>query len=291
MTTETTPAAAAETPAHSSERASGTTEPKPLGGPDLNIPAPEAETQEKTTDTQQPAAETQDTGAPEPKEGKPEGQGEDESRKQNKVPAKERIGQLTAQRNEWQLRAQAAEAELNRLRQPLQQPGIDATQDEVDRFNVKSAVREGRMEDIAREREQAIQQSLAARDATIQAKAEAVADRMPGLWEGLRSLPTLSQETADFIATSDKGAEVAYFLTQNPSEAARLASLHSYHQGIELARIESRLTAAPQVRKQTAAPPPPPKMPGAPSASAKDPADMSPAEYSAWYRERQKKKA
>src|SRR5690606_36348849 len=68
-----------------------------------------------------------------------------------------------------------------------------------------------------------------------------------------------SQETADFIATSDKGAEVAYFLTQNPSEAARLASLHSYHQGIELARIESRLTAAPQVRKQTAAPPPPPK--------------------------------
>jgi hypothetical protein len=286
MTTETTPAAAAATPAPQSS----TAETNPLPGPALNIPAPEAATQEQTN-TQQPAAETQAPGTPEPQEGKPEGQGEDESKKANKVPAKERIGQLTAQRNEWQLRAQAAEAELQRLRQPLKEPGPNATQDEVDRFNVKAAVREQRAEEANVERETAIQQAMAVRDATIQAKAEAVADRMPGLWQQLTSLPVLSNETAEFIAASDKGAEVAYFLTQNPNEARRIASLHPYHQGIELARIESRLTAAPQVRKTTAAPPPPPKMPGAPSVAAKDPADMSPAEYSAWYRERQKRKA
>lgn len=284
--TETTPAAAAATPASQSS----TAESQVIPGPALNIPAPEAATQEQAN-TQQPAAETQAPGTPEPQEGKPEGQGEDESKKANKVPAKERIGQLTAQRNEWQLRAQAAEAELQRLRQPLKEPGPNATQDEVDRFNVKAAVREQRAEEANVERETAIQQAMAVRDATIQAKAEAVADRMPGLWQQLIALPVLSNETAEFIAASEKGAEVAYFLTQNPNEASRLAGLHPYHQGIELARIESRLTAAPQVRKTTAAPPPPPKMPGAPSVAAKDPADMNPAEYSAWYRERQKRKA
>lgn len=281
--TETTPAAAAVTPASQSS----TTETKPLPGPALNIPAPEAATQ----DTQPPAAETQESGTPEPQEGKPEGTGEDESKKPNKVPAKERINQITAQRNEWQMRAQAAEAELQRLRQPLREPGPNATQDEVDRFNVKSAVREQRAEEVASEAAQASEAAAALRAATIQAKAEAVADRMPNLMQQLQALPTLSEACVEFMASSDKGAEVGYFLTQNPNEAARISALHPYHQGIELARIEARLTAAPQVRKTTSAPPPPPRLTGSPSAAAKDPADMSQAEYSAWYRERQKKKA
>lgn len=276
--TETTPAAAAETPAHTqSSTAESTT-------PALNIPAPEAETQ----DTQLPAAETQDTGTPEPKEGTPEGTGEDESKKANKVPAKERINQITAQRNEWQMRAQAAEAELQRLRQPLREPGPNATQDEVDRFNVKAAVREQRAEEVASEAAQAVEAAAALRAATIQAKAEAVADRMPNLMQQLQALPALSEACVEFMATSDKGAEVGFFLTQNPVEAARISALHPYHQGIELARIEGRLTAAPQVRKLTSAPPPPPRMPGAPSAAAKDPSSMTMEEYAAWTQKRGK---
>ncbi|MFA5952241.1 MAG: hypothetical protein WC807_18390 [Hyphomicrobium sp.] len=281
--TETTPAAAAAMPASQSS----TTETSPLPGPELNIPAPEAATQ----NTQPPAAETQDTGTPEPQEGKPEGTGEDESKKQNKVPAKERIGQLTAQRNNLQAENFSLRQEIERLKQPLREPGPNATQDEVDRFNVKAAVREQRVEELTSQANMAAEQAMAVREATIEAKAEAVADRMPGLMQQLKALPVLSEPCVEFMAASDKGAEVGYFLTQNPNEAARISALHPYHQGIELARIESRLSAAPQVRKLTSAPPPPPRMPGAPSIAAKDPADMNQAEYSAWYRERQKNKA
>lgn len=280
MSTETTPAAAAETPAHTqSPTAESTT-------PALNIPAPEAETQ----GTQPPAAEKQDTGTPEPQEGTPEGNGEDESKKPNKVSAKERISQITAQRNEWQMRAQAAEMELQRLRQPLPPPGPNASQDEFDRFNVKSAYREHRAEELAAEATRAVEAASAMRMATIEAKAEAVADRMPNLVQQLQALPRLSEACVEFIASSDMGAEVGYFLTQNPGEAARISDLHPYHQGIELARIEGRISAAPKVRKTSSAPPPPPKMTGAPSTAAKDPSSMSMDEYAAWYRERQKKK-
>lgn len=267
--TDTTPAAAAETPAHTQSSTAETN----------TTPAPEAATQDTT---QPPAAETQDAGTPEPQEGTPEGTSEDESRKANKVSAKERIGQLTAQRNEWQTRAQAAEMELQRLRQPLRQPGPDATQDEVDRFNVKAAVREQRAEEVAAEATRAAQAAAAVREATIEAKAEAVSDRMPGLMQQLKALPVLSEACVEFMAASDKGAEVGYFLAQNPNEAARISALHPYHQGIELARIEGRLTAAPTVRKTTTAPPPPPKMSGAPSVGAKDPSQMTMKEYEAW---------
>lgn len=273
--TETTPAAAAVTPAHSQ---SSTTETKPLPGPELNIPAPEAATQ----DTQPSAAETQAPGTPEPKEGTPEGTREDDSKKANKVPAKERINQLTAQRNEWQMRAMAAEAEAQRLRQPLQPPGPDATQDEVDRFNVKAAVREARAEEVAQQAQHATEAAWQSMRATFEAKAEAVSDRMPGLKEAFLALPVVSNEVANFVSDSDRGAEVAYYLTQNQNEATRISRLHPYQQGIELARIESRLTAAPQVRKTTTAPPPPPKISGAPSLGAKDPSQMTMKEYEAW---------
>lgn len=272
MSTETTPAAAAETPAHTqSSTAESTT-------PALNIPAPEAETQ----GTQPPAAATQDTGTPEPQEGTPEGTPEDESKKANKVPARERISQLTAQRNEAEMRARAAEAELARLRQPLRPPGPDATQDEVDRFNVKAAVREARAEDVAQEAQEATAAAWQSMRATFEAKADAVADRMPGLKEAFLSLPVVSNEVANFVSDSDVGAEVAYFLTKNPNEAARISRLPSYQQGIELARIEGRISAAPKVRTNTNAPPPPPRMGGSPSTAAKDPSSMSMKEYEAW---------
>ena len=98
---------------------------------------------------------------------------------------------------------------------------------------------------------------------------------MPGLVEKFCALPRVSEAVAEFVAESERGAEVAYFLTQNPNEATRISSLHPYHAGIELARLEGRLQAAPVVRKVSQAPPPPPSMPGAPSPSAKSVTEMS----------------
>jgi len=254
-----------------------------------NTPAPEAVTPESTTQ-QPPGAESQAPGTPEAEnEGQPDGK--EDAGKRNKKTASEFINELKAQRNAATARAAAAEAELARLRKPLPPPPPTASQDEVDRYNVKAAVRESRAEEVAQAAEIAKQEAASKRFETFNAKAEAASERMPGLVDKFLALPVVSEEIAEFVSESEKGAEVAFYFTANPGEADRISRLPGYQQGIELARIEGRLQAAPQVRKASAAPPPPPAMPGAPSAAGKAPEDMSPAEYSAWYRERQKKKA
>jgi len=273
MSDNNAPAAAAETPASTTETALESN------------PAPEAATQETTT--QQPAAETQNTGTPEPQEGQPEGQ---EDGKRNKKSATEFINELKQQRNSYKTQLEAAQADLARLRQPLRPPGPDAGQDEYDRHNVKAAVREARAEEVQQQAVFVAEQAHATMRATFHAKADAVADRMPGLAQAFEALPVVSNEVAEFVADSDVGAEVAYYMTQNPNEAARISRLPAYQQGIELARIESRISAAPKVRKTSNAPPPPPRMGGASSTTAKDPGSMSMEEYAKWTQTRGKAK-
>ena len=261
MSTET-PAAGAETPALTTS-AETTQTPQ--------IPAPAAATPEP----QQPDAESQASSEPGTENaGQPEG-GEDESGKRNKKTASQYISELKQQRNEALAGKARLEAELARLQQPLQPPGPEASQDEIDRFNLKSVMRESRAEEVQQEAARAEQQAWTSMRATFEAKAEAVADRMPGLVDKFLALPVVSNEVANFVSDSDKGAEVAFFLTQNPNEATRISRLPAYQQGIELARIENRLQVAPQVRKVSSAPPPVPSMPGSPSPASKTVADMS----------------
>lgn len=249
-------------------------------------PAPEAVSPDNTQLT---GAENQDNSTPELKEGQPE-EGKEEGKRKGKS-AGEFIGELKGKLNATREQLAQAQAELQRLKQPLRPPGPDASQDEIDRYNVKAAVRESRAEEVAQAAEVAQREVASKRFETFTAKAEAAAERMPGLVDKFLALPVVSTEIADFVAESDKGAEVAFYFTANPGEADRISRLPAYQQGIELARIEGRVTAASQVRKATAAPPPPPAMPGTPAPSGKKPEDMNPAEYSAWYRDRQKRKA
>jgi len=99
------------------------------------------------------------------------------------------------------------------------------------------------------------------------------------------SLP-VSDVGARFIAESEKGPQVAYFLAQNRAEAARIASLDPLTQAFELGRIEQRINAAPSARRVSQAPAPVPRVTGGANAGAKDPSQMSMAEYSEWYRKR-----
>lgn len=261
-----TPAAGAAIPAPS-------TSPEQTQTP--QTPAPAAATPE----TQQPAADPQAPGEPATaSEGQPDGS-EDESSKRNKKTAGQYISELKQQRNEAQAALARAQSEIERLRQPLEAPGPDATQDEIDRYNVKAAVRESRAEEAQQAAALAAEQTWQTMRATFEAKASAAADRMPGLVDKFLALPVVSHEVASFVSDSDKGAEVAFFLTQNPNEATRISRLPGYQQGIELARIEGRLQAAPQVRKVSNTPPPVPTMPGAPSPATKRLEDMSTAEY------------
>jgi hypothetical protein len=85
------------------------------------------------------------------------------------------------------------------------------------------------------------------------------------------------------VAESDKGAEVAFHLAQNPQEATRIARLSEAHQGIELARLEGKLSAAPQIRKVSTAPDPARTVTGNPSPAGRTSDELSVSEMQAMF--------
>lgn len=93
------------------------------------------------------------------------------------------------------------------------------------------------------------------------------------------SLP-VSKETAEMLAGSDVGTDVAYYLGQNPKEAAQIASLSPLEQARRIGAIESRvaLTAS---RKPSSAPDPITPIKGG-GGTPKSPTDMTVDEYREW---------
>jgi hypothetical protein len=70
----------------------------------------------------------------------------------------------------------------------------------------------------------------------------------------LHRADTVSNAMVDFIADSDVGADVLYYLGKNIKESQRIAELSPTRAVKELARIEAELVSKPQ--RQTSAPPP-----------------------------------
>jgi hypothetical protein len=228
------------------------------------------------------------SGAGEPAAAKPDGE-QGEGEKKGKSRFQERIDDLTAARRDAERRAAAAEARALQLQQQLKPPGPNASLEEQDDYRVERAVVKARADELTHEARTAQQEAVQKTFDTFQAKAEAVADRMPGLVDKFCALPEVSQAMASFVAESDRGAEVAFHLAQNPNEATRIARLSPLHQGIELARLEGKLSVAPQIRKVSTAPSPPPTVTGNSASASRDPHEMSQAEYNEWYRKRNKR--
>lgn len=86
------------------------------------------------------------------------------------------------------------------------------------------------------------------RSESFQEKAEKAVERYPDFHAvvGNPALP-INEGMAEFIAESDLGADVAYFLGKNPEKAAQIATLTPVKAGRELARIEAELAARPKV--------------------------------------------
>jgi chromosome segregation ATPase len=273
MTTEATPAGA--TPAESTPAL-----PVPPASTIEGNPAPSAAA---------PAEQVKTEPGEAPAEN--EGQGNDaEEIKAKKRSARQRIAELTAQKYALQAELDSQRQEISRLRKPLEIPrDRDLTLDEQDALRVREAVRQERADELESETRRKEAQAMAAQAAMFEKRIEEVADRIPDIRDKL-SDPTLpiSPYAAEFLSESERGAEVAYWLATNRNEAARINGLHPLKQAAELARIESRLQAAPQVRKTSQAPNPPPMVGGGVSPGPKDPANMSQAEYNEWYRKRGK---
>jgi hypothetical protein len=209
-----------------------------------------------------------------------------ESKEKPKTRFQERIDELTASRREAERRAQAAEQRAAELFKKLQPPGPQASLEEQDDYRLRKVLNEARAEDLQTEALSAKAEAAQRTYDTFAAKAEAVADRMPGLVDKFVALPEVTQAMATFVAESDKGAEVAFALANNPQEATRIARLSPLHQGIELARLEGRLSAAPAIRKLSTAPAPAPTVTGNPSPAGKTSDELSVSEMQAMFKKK-----
>lgn len=216
------------------------------------------------------AANPEDTGQ----------QGEQKEKPKSRF--QERIDELTAARREAERREAAAVARARDLEKRLTPPGPQASLEEVDEYRMRKVLTEDRVEELHTEAQSAQAEVLQKVFDTFTAKAEAAADRMPGLVQKFCSLPEVSTVMASFVADSDKGAEVAHFLAENANEATRISRLPPAHQGIELARLEARMKAPLPDRKISNAPPPPSTIKGGSSPTGKDPEKMSMSEYTEW---------
>lgn len=126
---------------------------------------------------------------------------------------------------------------------------------------------ERRAEEKLREREKA--QEAEKRTEAFLEKAEKAQERYPD-FQTVVSNPALAinEAMAEFIADSDAGADVAYFLGKNPMRAAQIAQMSPMKAARELTRIESELASKPKATPSKA---PEPIRPvgqrGAPSSS------------------------
>lgn len=223
---------------------------------------------------------------------------EDDAPRKPKVSFNERISQIHAARKQAEADRDFAVAEAHRLRADLERlRSVDLEQvpfEQHDAIRQKAVFKEALYEEkaaAANAHEQFVRQTEAA---AFNARIEAVNDRIPDFREVvMRPVeaggPPISDFAARFIASSDKGPEVAYWLGKNTNEARRIAHLPEGMQGAELARIEARITSAPTVRKTSQAPAPVPTIGGTKAVATKDPANMSMAEYSEWYASRGKR--
>jgi len=183
-----------------------------------------------------------------------------------------------AEREVLQLREQQA-----RLYQELQKPS-----DEFDpATQMRRAIREDRLEDTTQAARRAAQAADEARLGMFAAKVQSARERIPDMDDALKEFARLPIDApgetygADLIAESEKAAEIAYYLSKNPGDAYRIANLPPHLKGAEIARLEAKVSQAPQARRTSNAPPPVPMINGTSSPTSKSPAEMSVDEMAA----------
>lgn len=279
MTVTPTPAGAS--PAASDPASTPATVPPPPTTEQTPAPSAAEPAEQVKPETGKPSAERHD-----------EGQGDNEEQPKPKSRWQDRVDRLTAQKHALNAENEALKAELARLRKPIQMPDRDLSFEEQEALRLRQVVREERADQLESELRQRQSREADLVSKAIHEKVQAAAERIPDITEKVFD-PTLpiSAFAAEFIAESERGAEVAYYLASNRTEAARIAAMPDTRQAVELARLEARLNAAPQVRKISQAPTPPPMVGGGQTAPVeKPPSEMSMAEYSEWYRKRNKRR-
>ena len=218
-----------------------------------------------------------------------EGENVEKEEQKPRQKASERIGELYGKMKAMERERDAAIRDLQRLQQPVvdQSQWEQMSYDQQQAVQMRQAVRQERAEELAREARNREADAERMRDEMFMQRLSSARETIKDI-ETVLTDPTLpvTQVGARFIKESERGPQVAYFLSQNRAEAARIASLEPLAQAYELGRIEQRINAAPTARKVSQAPNPVPKVSGGANAGAKDPSSMSMSEYAEWYRKR-----
>jgi hypothetical protein len=125
--------------------------------------------------------------------------------------------------------------------------------------------------------------SAAAKMNLFKERAMALTDRYPDIEARVFNDTTLpmSATMAETIMESEKGPEVAYWLSANREAAQRIKSMSPLQAARELGRIEATIDL-PKPRTETKAPPPPSTVSGTVKGPSKNPENMSQADYVAW---------
>lgn len=232
---------------------------------------------EAETTTAGPLAETAETNEKAETEVADEGasQVNDESPKEKEArrkSAKDRINEITAQKYQALNEAGSLRLRVAQLEKQLAEMPSDPNDFSAD---MRRAVKTENIEQSRVAAQAAEDAAMRAMANEFNAKIAIARDTMPNLDRVLPvfgSIP-LSNAACDTIASSDKAAEIAYYLGQNPQEGHRIAAMPVYRQTAELVRLESRLTA-PKPKTVSAAPRPATTLGGSASPKADDLSSM-----------------
>jgi hypothetical protein len=136
--------------------------------------------------------------------------------------------------------------------QPKPEPKREAFADE-EAFNRAHLehLAEQRAEEKLRERE--AQKEAERRQEAFMEKAEKASERYPD-FQLVVSNPNLpiNEAMAEYIADSEMGGDVAYYLGKNPMKAAAISQMSPIKAARELARIESELASRPKAQPSKA---------------------------------------
>lgn len=225
---------------------------------DTTLPDAADTSAEASTDAEAPsgddAAAATDTPAPPPKKT-----------------AQERIDELTRARRDAERDAEYWRNKALQDSKPAAepaQPAADPTKPSVESFETYEAYVEALADWKADQREAKANAERAQRDAAQawQAKTAAAQEKHSDFDDVvMRSTWDCTRDMAQALAASEHGAEVAYHLAKNATEARRIAGLSPIAQVLEIGRLEARLSApaSPQPKTATNAPEPAPQVRGA----------------------------
>lgn len=251
--------------------------------PPVTVADPKPETEAATEDTTaKPEGEAAgDTAKPEdpPRDNKGKF-----AKRAEKLQAE--IDTLTWRKRTAEAEAIAAESRAAELRKAVEAAPTHDPNDfaAADAHRLRTVIKSEQAEQVEADAAAARQRAADIQAQTFDMAVEAAVERIPDIQDVLRNYtgPKVPPHAVDVLTESPKAAEIAYHLAKNPAIARTLQGMSPAQQGAEIARIEARLTVAPQARKTTQAAPPPPSLGGNRSPAVKDPVDMSVADIQAY---------